>query len=112
MVSTDLCARALPLSTQRFRLRRRWTGAIVTALRERGLDRKGRLVGRDGGREERVQAPVLRGTVEITVYAGYGAEQSAGVLARQAGCVVEALMKSGLVVQTPGNGKGGVKMDR
>lgn len=105
-VSTDLCAKVLPLSTQRYRLRRRWTGAIITALRERGLDSKGRMLMQD---EREKSEPKLRGTLEITVYAGYGFEEPADVLAKKSGEVVDALLKSGLVMQTPG--KSGVQLD-
>lgn len=110
-VSTDISAKVLPLSTQRNRLRRRWAGAITTALHERGLDSHGKRLPQ--GREVEGR-PLLAGTMEITVHAGYGFDESADVLAKKSGEVVDALLRSGIATQrSPRTGAGdGARMNR
>lgn len=59
-VVSNTSRKALPLATQRNRLRRQWAGAFVTALRSRGMKSNGQPI--NG------QHPTLSGTLEMVIF--------------------------------------------
>lgn len=93
--------KALDLSCQRNRLRRRWAGAFTRALGRAGLDGKGRvrreMVGSGGSGGARGG---LHGTLEVQITRGAGWEEETKVLER----MMEGLV--GVLVQRARRGAG------
>ncbi|KAK5954477.1 hypothetical protein OHC33_004199 [Knufia fluminis] len=94
-VVTHTSLKLLPLATQRNRLRRRWSSAIVAALRKHHLDAYGRLL-KNTGMGQMQAAQELGGTFEVMVHHAHGFDLEPTVLQNHADLVVDALMKSGL----------------
>lgn len=94
-VVTHTSAKLLPLSTQRNRLRRRWSSAIIASLGKHGLTHDGKLRRTDAltmmqGAQE------LGGTLEILIRQAYGWELTPAKMRVQSDRIIDSLLKSGL----------------
>ncbi len=94
-VVTHTSNKLLPLSTQRNRLRRRWSSAIVAGLRKQHLGRDGKLLGNsEMSKMQGVQE--LGGTLEILVHAAHGWDMESIEMQKQADAIIDGLLKAGL----------------
>lgn len=94
-VVTHTSAKYLPLSTQRNRLRRRWSSAIIASLGKHNLRPDGKLRDRsDLSVMKGVQE--LRGTLEVLIHQGQGFEMEPEQMQMQTDKIVEGLLKTGL----------------
>jgi len=94
-VITHTSAKLLPLSTQRNRLRRRWSSAIIASLGKHGLAHDGKVRRKDAltmmqGAQE------LGGTLEVLIRQAYGWELTPAAMREQSDKIIDSLLKSGL----------------
>lgn len=96
VVVTDVSTKTLPLSTQRVRLRRRWSAAIIEALRQQGMNIKGWKLSSGQYEEDKDKdaVPILKGTMEVVVFEGYGHDETAETLVRHSAQIVQALLRA------------------
>lgn len=97
-VMTNTSRKVLLLSTQRSRLRRQWSGALVTALRSRGMNPDGSPLNPD--------SPGVAGTLELVVFDARGWGEPSEYFALNAGKVVDALLKDVASKPQVSNNKG------
>lgn len=91
-VITNTSLKALPLSTQRNRLRRRWKAAFQQSLKKQGLARNGK---KDASQIHMPHTPELAGTLELVIFEGYGFDEDARELTDQTNKVVRELLRAG-----------------
>lgn len=91
-IIVNTCLKALPLSTQRNRLRRKWASAFRDSLKKQGLDRNGK---REAAHIDMPHTPEVAGTLELVIFQGYGFEESGEELRERTDRVVQALLQVG-----------------
>lgn len=91
-VITNTSSKALPLSTQRNRLRRRWAAAFQQSLKRQGLGHNGKKA---ASQVNMPHTPEIAGTLELVIFEGHGFNEAAEELLRQTNHVVQALLKAG-----------------
>lgn len=91
-IIVNTCLKALPLSTQRNRLRRKWAAAFQDSLKKQGLAKNGK---REMSQAHMPHTPELAGTLELVIFHGYGFEEDARELRERTDKVLQALFKFG-----------------
>lgn len=91
MITPNASVKALPLSTQRNRLRRRWAAALRESLKRKGLDNRGRRL---ASQMHMPHTPELLGTLEIVIYEGYGFEELTEELVFQTDRIIECVARA------------------
>jgi len=94
-VVTHTSAKLLPLATQRCRLRRRWSAAILASLGRHGLDCHGKLRTPDA-LSMMQDAQELGGTLEVLIRQAYGWELTPAEMRQQSDRIIDSLLQSGL----------------
>ena len=99
-ITTNASKGSVPVVVVRTRLKRRWRGAFMEVMRERGFEtnsaKRGWAV--DPARPERK----LRGTLDITVKEGYGLKEDYEELLRVAGGMMLAVESKVLTGESQG----------
>jgi len=94
-VVTHTSSKLLPLSTQRSRLRRRWSSALIGSLRKYHMGPDGKLLEKkDLSRMSGVEE--LGGTLEILVHRAYGFDLRPADMQKDTDKLIDALLRSGM----------------